>query len=324
MDATTTPNLTEADDEIHVVELDDAGKPLPVEGAPAVPVVDAEGEDHDDGDEDARLAASEDETDEEVAKRTRSKRRREHRKRAEQLARLEREQLLQSVSTLTQRLSHLEGHAVAVNGQTIGQQLQQKLGEIGQAEEIIARATAAGNGNDVVAAMRLRDAAIAEANQLRGVKQQIEQQVQRTQPESTSQAAAPQVNPAVVNLAKQWAEQNPWYDHNGKNQNSTLTRLIDADLVREGFNPETPEYWEELTARTTDELDVKLNRTPARRNAPPVGGGREHAPASTRKEIRVTPERKQAMIDSGAWDDPVKRQRVLKAYQEFDSRAANS
>lgn len=324
MDGTTTPNLTETDDEIHVVELDDAGKPVAVEGAPAEPVDPVEPDDADDGDEDTRLAASEDDTEDEIAKRTRSKRRREHRKRAEQMARLEREHLLQSVSTLTQRLSHLEGHAVAVNGQTIGQQLQQKLGEIGQAEEIIARATAAGNGNDVVAAMRLRDAAIAEANQLRGVKQQIEQQVQRAQPAHVPQVAAPQVSPAVVNFAKQWAEQNPWYDHNGKDQNSTLTRLIDADLMKEGFNPETPEYWDELTARTTDELDVKPARNPARRNAPPVGGTREHAPATTRKEIRVTPERKQAMIDSGAWDDPVKRQRVLKAYQEFDSRAANS
>lgn len=324
MDATTTPSLTETDDEIHVVELDDTGNPLTEDGTVVVPPADTADADNDDGDEDERLAASADETDEEVAKRTRSKRRREHRKRAEQLARIEREQLLQSVSTLTQRLSHLEGHAVAVNGQTIEQRLQQKLAEIGQAEQIMAAAIAAGNGSDAVTASRLKDAAVQEANQLRAAKQQIEQQVQRTQPQPAAQAHTPQVDPAIINLAKQWAEANPWYDHNGKDSNSTMTRLIDADLVREGFNPTTPEYWEELTARTSEELDVKPSRPTQRRNAPPVGGTREHAPATTRKEIRVTPERKAAMIENGSWDDPVRRQRVLKEYQEFDRRAASS
>lgn len=322
MDATTTPNLTETDDEIHVVELDDAGKPL--EGAAPAVVTDAEELDDEAGDDDARLATSADESEEEIAKRTRSKRRREHRKRADQLARIEREQLHQTVSTLTQRLSQLEGHAVAVNGQTIDQRLNQKLGEIAQAEQIMAAAIAAGNGSDAVTASRLKDAAVQEAQQLRQAKAQIEQQVQRTQPQQTVQAAPATVDPAVINHAKEWAAQNPWYDHNGKDANSTMTRLIDADLVREGFNPATPEYWEELTARTTDELDVKPTRTPARRNAPPVGGGREHAPVSTRKEIRVTPERKAAMIENGSWDDPVRRQRVLKEYQEFDRRAASS
>jgi hypothetical protein len=36
----------------------------------------------------------------------------------------------------------------------------------------------------------------------------------------------------------------------------------------------------------------------------------------------VTPERKQAMIEAGVWDDPVLRQRYLKAYQDYDNGTA--
>ena len=41
-------------------------------------------------------------------------------------------------------------------------------------------------------------------------------------------------------------------------------------------------------------------------------------PASTRKGVYVTPERRQAMEDAGVWDDPVARNKYLKAYAEYD------
>jgi hypothetical protein len=50
-----------------------------------------------------------------------------------------------------------------------------------------------------------------------------------------------------------------------------------------------------------------------------VGSGREHAPSSTRKtEVYVSPDRKQALIDAGVWDDPVLRTKYVKRYQEYD------
>ena len=46
------------------------------------------------------------------------------------------------------------------------------VNRIKQAEMIMARATEAGNGEDVVAAMRIRDEAMAQAQQLQAAKQQ--------------------------------------------------------------------------------------------------------------------------------------------------------
>jgi hypothetical protein len=53
-----------------------------------------------------------------------------------------------------------------------------------------------------------------------------------------------------------------------------------------------------------------------------MGNTREHAPVSTKKEVYVTPARKQAMMDAGVWDDPVKRTQMLKAYQAYDKNSA--
>ena len=122
-------------------------------------------------------------------------------------------------------------------------------------------------------------------------------------------------------------EANPWYDPQARDRDSALTKGIDNELVREGFNPGTRVYWEELTARVSDALGegdgAPSSSAPRpRRKAPPTGNTREHAPSSTKKEIYVTPGRKQAMIDAGVWDDPVKRQSLLRAYQAFDNGSA--
>ena len=59
-----------------------------------------------------------------------------------------------------------------------------------------------------------------------------------------------------------------------------------------------------------------------RRKAPPQGQTREHAPTSTRKEVYVTPARKQAMVDAGIWDDVARRNQMLKAYQAYDKNGS--
>ena len=308
-----------------LTENDDNEDLIPVETPPEEPEVDADtgADDGDDDGDDERLAQSDDDHEEDVAagsnNRERRRKRREIQKRARDAAQRELEHLRSTVAVLSQRVAATENHAVATNVQTLEQRLVQAQAEVQQAERIIAMATEAGNGNDVVAAMRIRDEAISQARQLEAAKHQFAQQRQ--------QAAVPQVDPAVVNYAKEWMEANSWYDPNARDRDSALTKAIDHELAREGFNPSTREYWEELTARVSDALGEGDSGTTAptpkaRRKAPPTGNTREHAPTSTKREIYVTPERKQAMIEAGAWDDPVKRQSMLRAYQAYDNGSA--
>ena len=312
--------LTEQDEELEVVET-------PIEEGQQPPAGDAAAAADDDDDEDEgddRLAQSEDDSDEDIAtqssNRERRRKRREIQKRARDAAQRELEMLRRTVAELSQRVSATETHAVSTNVQTLEQRLAAAQAEVQQAERIIAAATEAGNGNDVVAAMRIRDEAIANARQLEYTRQQMVEQARRP--------ATPQIDPNVVNYAKEWMTANPWYDPQGADRDSALTKAIDNELAREGFNPATREYWEELTARVAAELGEDsggaADDTPSkpRRKAPPTGNTREHAPPSTRKQIYVTPERKQAMIEAGVWDDPVRRQAMLRAYQAYDNGSA--
>lgn len=302
-------------DNTQITETDE-DELIPVEEQPETDADD----DSDDGDEDEgdeRLAESEDDSEDEItsgskSNRDRRKKRREMQRRAKEAAERKIQLLERQNAEMLQRLAAIEGHTQNASAQTLQQRIAAKQREIQQAEMIIAKATEAGNGEDVVSAMRIRDQAIAEAQQLSTAAQQFEAQRQ--------QATQPRVDPNVVNYAKQWMDANPWYDPSGRDRDSALTKAIDNELAAEGFDPSSRDYWEELTARVADALGE--GETKPKRKAPPTGRTREHAPVSTKKEIYVTPERKQAMIEAGVWDDPVLRQRYLKAYQAYDTGSA--
>lgn len=313
--------LTEDDD----VELVAVETPPPAEDPEPKAEEAAEEEDGDDDGEDARLADdhSEDGDDAEAAEEKRRKRveRRERQKRARENAERELEFLRGRVAEYDQRFRALEGHTLTTQEQSLYQQYQAKLQEAHTAEQIMAKALEAGNGEDHVLAQRIRDQANYEAQQLAAQGQQIAQQRQ--------QVTNPVPDPRMLSHAQEWLQANSWYDPNGGDEDSAITRAIDIAMTREGHDPTTRAYWEELTRRVSARIGGGTEE-PAndrgRRKPPPQGTSRgEHAPVSTRKEIYVTPERKQAMIDAGYWDDPVKRNQMLKEYQQFDkSNAARS
>jgi hypothetical protein len=207
----------------------------------------------------------------------------------------------------------IEGKTYAQQAMTIEQRYQQAISEAQQAEQIMARAIEAGNGADMLQAQNIRDSAKKRAEQLAYEHQQTQQQAQ--------QATVPRADPRVVDYAKQWMEANRWYNPQGRDEDSAITKAIDNSLAAEGWNPASEEYWHELTrrvaARISDDDAPAQGRTP-RRKAPPTGNTREHTPTRTRNEVVVTPERKAAMIEAGKWDDPVLRAAQLKAYQAYD------
>jgi len=313
--------LTEDDgDDLVIIETTD--EQIPTAEALAQPEDEPDASDDDD-DEEERLAVSEDDSDDEITgkhKDNREKRakRRELQKRAKERAQTELTLLRQQNMAMEQRLRAIEGNNLNQQVQGIDQQIQQRLYEAQQAEQIMARAIEAGNGDDAAAALRIRDEARAQANQLASHKQQAEQAVR--------QAAQPQVDPRVASYAQQWLEANSWYNPQGRDEDSAITKAIDNALAAEGWNPATEDYWQELTrrvsARIGDDASAASRQAAPKRKAPPTGNTREHAPANSRNGVYVTPERKQAMIDAGVWDDPVRRTQMLKAYQAYDKNSA--
>ena len=299
----------DGDDEFEIIEGEEPVQE-PVQD-------DDDSDDDDDGDE--RLGDSEDDSDDEIVSRNRIKRqkRREVRQRAKEHADRELSLLREQNETLLRRVSAIEGNTLASNVSAIDQRIAQAQADVKQAEAIIARAVEAGNGDDVATAMRLRDEAHYEAQQLWQQKQQVEQVRQ--------QHANPGPDPRVVNYAKEWMTANPWYDPSGRDEDSAITKVIDNQLAAEGYNPKDADYWHELTRRVASRIgddETETRASPSKRKAPPTGTTREHAPVSTKKEIYVTPERKQAMVDAGIWDDVPRRNQMLKAYQAYDKSSA--
>ncbi len=135
----------------------------------------------------------------------------------------------------------------------------------------------------------------------------------------------------MLRHAQKFLTENTWYDPDGANEDSAIVLAIDNTLVREGYDPKSDEYWGELRKRAAKRLPERFEGAPSRspaegketaartpRGGPALGSTRDHAPQSTRKEIYLSPERKQALVDAGVWDDPVLRMKYAKKYAEYD------
>lgn len=304
--------VDEKDDDIVIVETDGTEQ-----------VEQPEVQDDDEDEEDERTGTSEDDSEDEIVDKTRKNRdsrvkRRQLQKVAKERSQQELAYLREQNAELMRRMAAVEGNTLTQNAAGVQQQLQQALAEARQAEQIMARAIEAGNGEDAATALRIRDEAKERAAQLSAHKDRFEA--------AAKEATAPRADPRVTNYAQQWLSANSWYDPQGRDEDSAITKAIDNALAREGWNPASEEYWHELTRRVANRIgDGGQDEAPARnakRKAPPTGSGREYAPPSTKNEVVVTPERKQAMLDAGVWDDPVARKRYLKAYQDYDRNTA--
>lgn len=312
-------------EDLEIVEIPAEGEEVAVEEKPAkdTPPADDDGDEdddrlaQDDGDEDDDPGEGDDAKSAAAKKR---KSRHERQKRAREADAAEKAFLRQQLAEMQQRLNAVEGTAINTSEFNIDQRLQQAQHRRDQAEEIMARAVEAGNGDDMRQAMRVRDAANNEINQLSGAKEQVTQ--------LRDQASQPRADPRVEHFKNQWVQANStWFD--GRSEDSQIALAIDRAVAGEGYDPATPDYWREVSrrcaARFGDSDDLDAQPKNPRRKPPPQSQSREHVPDASRdNKIYVTPEQKQAMIEAGYWDDPVKRNRILKSYQDQKRQASAS
>lgn len=277
-----------------------------------------ESDDSDDEEEKSLKADDEDEEDREAIRERRRLEKKERKDRREKAIGRDKTEL----NFLRQRNDELERRLMAIESFTqkstvndIDRQLNEAIREAELADQVIAKAVEAGNGEDVTKALRYRDQAISRAQQLYGEKQRTE--ATANTPRETGMPRE------VQHFVKEFMSENTWYDPSGKDEDSAIVLAIDNKLAEEGYDPRTEEYWDELQERVKRRLPEKFEEAAPRAKRKPTGGpavgsGREHAPTSTRKEIYISPERKAALVEMGVWDDPVLRQRYIKRYAEYD------
>jgi len=126
-------------------------------------------------------------------------------------------------------------------------------------------------------------------------------------------------------LMAEWLEENPWYDPSKDSQERDITISIDKQLVRDGFNPESEDYWDELSYRVKKVLPEVANNgynDNNNRNQRPrsvvTSSGRESVSNSKGSSFVLSPERVSAMKESGAWNDPVRKKKMVDYYRTYD------
>jgi hypothetical protein len=300
------------------------------EQEPEVEVIedDGRGGEEDDGDE--RVASSNDDDDERPARhRESAKERRERARKAKQRDKMEldfqkreMDRLQRTVHELTQsqigsRVTELDNRANSANA------------EVDQWERVQAAAIAKQNGADAVAAQKLRDEAIRKRDQAVWEKNQIVQAARQPQQQA----------PSYEPLARQFMADNPWYDHSGGDEDSLIVKAIDAAVAKQ-YNPNDPAYWNELQKRVDARLGKQTRRQQRQdtrrddaedgddyeeapvqrtRKGPPTGGSsRGNSSSGSTQQIRLSPERVQGLKDAGLWEDPKDRMRMAKKYAEYD------
>lgn len=299
-------------------------------------IVDEPGEDRTGGDDDRVGDQPEDRSQRSKERLSRNQRRQRGKVRSDATIDLLQAQLEDTRSVL----ADVQRRQLASTTSSIDERLEQSVADFRDAEALIAGGAA---GPDLVRALRQRDLAFRNATALENEKKGL------TEQRETTTRRAPQPAPEMLTRARDWMADHSWYNANGTDQDSGIVRAIDNALLKEGFDPKTDDYFDELSDRVRDALPHRFKgRNQARdrgvreereerpqrlrdggraegdeerpqRRGPPVGG----SGSGRVTEVYISPERRKALQEAGAFDDPVKMKRLLSAYSKYDKEHRN-
>ena len=297
---------------------------------------DQDDENEDEGDDqETRLGGGREDDDEDNKKerrRAENKSRRQRQKEARERTERELRFLQTRNEELEKRFSHFEQETNArVTGSEIANvdtAIGKAKSDLSLANQVIQQAVEQNDGKNLAEALDHRDVIRDNLKELEGAKGYLAQNPQRPR---GSDAPAP-LDPRHVAHAQSFMVDNDWWDPQGRDQDSQTVLRIDQSLVAEGFNPTDKSYWDELRTRTEEAIPGRFDSRTGKRgngagNKKPVNrgpqfrtGGRERP--LKKNEVYISPERKEAMIEAGVWDDPVLRNKYLKSYSDYDQQAS--
>ena len=237
------------------------------------------------------------------------------------------QQLQRENEEFKRRLNQLERNTKAEQVVKIDKAADDAMTRLEYAKMKIAEATQTGDGQAMVAAQTLMMNAQEEVRHLRQLKNQAERNLKQPQ-------AAPPANPQVQRLAKDWMNNNRWYNPANTDPDSKIAKKVDEIMANQGWDPADPEYWEEFDSRLQKELPHRYNgnnddgnRNVRRPRNVVTSSGREASAAyggSNRSQFVLSPERVRAMKDAGAWENPERKARMIKNFIAFDRANRNN
>jgi hypothetical protein len=220
---------------------------------------------------------------------------------------------------LMERLSVVERKTHSADVARIDKALEDQELRLQYAKMKMAEATSASDGD---AFSKAQDMWYETRRQIESIKALKEQAVRTTANQPIED------NREMQRQASKWMDRNQWYDPNGDDEDVEIAKVVDQRLVKEGWNPNSSEYWEELDRRLqkriphryTDGNDERPTRRP---RSVVTSSGRENITGSgARNTFTLTPEQVRAMKDAGFWDDSEKRNKMIKRYAQ-EARQSN-
>lgn len=286
--------------------------------------------------EDEKLSTSEethedeDGTDEETAEEAEARRERNRARRAQNKESRKNyiESLKRELASRDAVINDLASRVASVEQRSVGSQLSQIDAGIKEAEQyynhfktINQQAIEQANGAAAVDAQEKMFAAQQRYQVLQNAKKQMSQQATKPAP----------LDPRLKANAEAWMAKNEWYDPSGSDMDSDVVLKLDDRLVKEGWNPTTEEYWEELDARVKKYLPHRANSghnstqgsQPSKQRVPVAGSNRDSG-GGQKATYRLSAERVQALKDAGIYDDPVKRTEAIRRFQAYDKEHSSA
>lgn len=213
---------------------------------------------------------------------------------------------------LIERLSVVERKTHSADLARIDKAIEDSELRINYAKMKLSEAAEARDGNAMAKAQELWMEARQQAESLRNLKKSA------TQPRQESGIPDPRLQRNAAN----WMERNSWFNPDGKDLDSKVAKQVDEQLTSEGWDPNSPDYWEELDNRlqryVSHRYNSKTDENSNQRSKPRgivTGSGRESASRAGGKNIfTLSPEQVRAMKDAGFWDDSEKRNKMIKRY----------
>jgi hypothetical protein len=214
---------------------------------------------------------------------------------------------------LMARLAAIEKKSHISDIARLDKAIQDEEARLNYAKAKMREATENSDGQAMIKAQELMYETKDRIEKMRVYKAQAEQQPPAENNQESGQ---------IKLLANSWMDRNAWYDPEGTDPRSRIAKRIDNQLVREGWDPASEDYWDELDARLQEQESRAYtetnDETPRKRGPRSVvtGSERETGGGASRNTFTLSPEQVRAMKDAGLWDDPKKRARMAQKYAE--------
>lgn len=324
--------MAENEKDIPVKEQTDGSALVALEMEPD-PLADVEEEqkaeaapekDADDSDEEIEAASNEqddEETDEDREK-IREARREERRlkkelsKQRDATARNKISALERRNAELAERLAKVENAAASYQFAQLDKSIEDEATRVEYAKMKMLQAAQSGDAAGQVEFLEQLTDAKERLKQAQYIKKQ-----QLEQAKAPKQNVPNEINIEVQRNATQWLKKNSWYDPQARDTDSRIAKVIDQELAQDGWDPSDPEYWEELDNRLSARLPHRYTAKGGQqtRRAGPTASSRVANTTSAKPgTITLSRDRVQAIKDAGAWDDVEKRNKMIRAYAQYD------